>query len=396
MQYLAEAERIREKVIAHRRHFHMQPELSGKEFATAAYIKEKLEALGIETLSNVGAPLPGVVGLLRGNKLGKTVALRADIDALAVVEKNDVPYRSQIEGVMHACGHDAHAAILLGAAELLAGYREKLNGNVKLIFQPSEEKFPGGALPMIDAGVLDNPVVDAVFGLHMDPEYQAGEIAVSFGETLGSSDKLAIKIKGKSAHGASPHQGVDAIMVAGHVLVALQSMMARAKDTFSPAVLSFGVIKGGEQMNVVAEEVLLAGMARSLNRSMREELIKKTEQILKGVTEAFGASYELERDRSYDSLINDNAMVELVRETALSFIGTDHVKELEKPRLIVEDFAYYLQRVPGAFSFLGCGNREKGIVAPLHSSSFDLDESSLSIGVALQTAVAMNYLNKFS
>ena len=396
MQFLKLAESIRTKVIEYRRHFHMYPELSRKEFETAEYIAVKLESFGIEVKRGVGTPLPGVTGLLRGSGDGRTVALRADIDALAVPEKRDNPYCSRKPGIMHACGHDAHAAILLGAAELLSKHREELNGNVLFIFQPSEELLPGGALPMIQAGVLENPQVDAIFGLHMDPSYSAGQLGISYGETLGSSDKLTIKIIGKSAHGANPHQGVDAIVVAAHALVALQSMMSRAKDAFSPAILSFGVIKGGEQPNVIAEEVILSGMARSLNSQMREELIAKMHTILKGITEAFGAAYEFTREKSYDSLVNDNEMVEFVRETASTIIGPDSVKQLEQPRLIVEDFSYYLQRVPGAFSFLGCGNISKGITEPLHSSRFDLDEDALQIGVAIQTAIAVNYLKRFS
>lgn len=415
MEYIEEARTMKQELIQLRRHFHMYPEHSGKEFGTADYIANKLEALGIkiikrgarpqeivrevytpagsETIVKTGEPLPAVVALIEGKLPGKTVALRADMDALAVDEKNDLPYKSKNEGFMHACGHDAHMTILLGAAMLLQKKRDSMRGNVKLIFQPSEE-FVGGAEPMISDGVLKNPDVDAIFGLHMDPDYRTGEICVSYGETMASSDRLIIKVRGKSTHGAYPHQGSDALVMAGHVLVGLQAVMSRMKDPLESGVLSFGLIQGGEQPNSIAEEVTIRGILRTFNPEVREQAIANINRVLDGVTRAYNGSYEFTREKSYVSLINNRAMAEHLRQTAAGIIGIDNIKELAKPRSIVEDFAYYLQEVPGAFFFLGSGNPDKNSEYPLHSSQFDIDEDALETGVALMTAAAMGYLAK--
>ena len=393
MNYLAEARKLREKMIANRRHFHMYPELSGKETATAEFIAGKLQQLGLEVKIGVGSPMPGVVGILRGKNPGKTVALRADMDALGLEEQSNHSFRSKNDGVMHACGHDAHMAILLGAGELLAARRDELNGNVKLIFQPSEE-FGGGAVPMIDDGVLEDPIVDAIFGLHMDPSYPVGEVAVSYGETLAASDRLVIKIRGKSAHGATPHMGVDPIVIAAHAIIAMQTVVTRERDPLDAAVLSFGIIQGGHQQNVIADEVMLSGILRTFNPVVREEMIKNIQIVLDGIAASFKTTCEFTRNRSYDSLINHDQMVDFVKETAKSLLGENCVQKLPKPRLIVEDFAYYLQKKPGAFFFLGCGNTERGITQPLHSSLFDLDEESLVIGAAMQAALAAEFLQQ--
>ncbi len=394
MDYLAEARSIKTQLVELRRHFHRHPELSGQEFATADFIAERLTALGIRVTREVGAPLPGVVGLLEGCKPGKTVALRADMDALAIKEKSETVYKSQTEGVMHACGHDGHLAILLGAAELLAKNRDKLAGNVKFIFQPSEEIY-GGAVPMIEAGALDNPAVDAVFALHMDPSLNAGEIGLRYGETFASSDRLNIKVKGKSAHGATPHEAVDAILVAAHLVIALQAVISRQKDPLKPGVLSFGAIQGGAQQNVIAEEVLLRGILRTFSQEVREESIASIEKIVKGISQSFDAEGELIREKSYDSLINHDEYVDFVKEIVGSILPETNVKKVMQPRLIVEDFAYFLQQRPGALYFLGCGNPEQNSNQPLHSSTFDIDEESLVYGVALQTALAMSFSDRF-
>ncbi|HHW04057.1 MAG TPA: amidohydrolase [Thermoanaerobacterales bacterium] len=391
MDFLAEAREMQNKLTGLRRHFHQNPEVSGKEFETAKFIICKLKELGLEVIENVGKPLPGVIGILRGNNRGKTVALRADMDALAVREQNDVPYRSKFDGIMHACGHDAHMAILLGAAELLSKHKNELMGNVKFIFQPSEEIY-GGALPMIKDGALEN--VDAIFGLHVDPAYQVGEIGICYGETLAASDRIIFKVKGKSSHGADPHEGIDAIVIAAHIIVALQSLITRQKDPSAPAVLSFGIIQGGNQPNAIAEEVLVRGILRTLNPALREKLNVGIEKIVRGISESFDANCEFMREKSYDSLINDNEKVNFLKEVASEIIGSNNVKHLEKPRMIVEDFAYYLQRVPGAYFFLGCGNKKKGIIQPLHNSKFNIDEDSLQIGVALETALAIKILRQ--
>lgn len=391
MNYLDEAQSIKAKLVEWRRHFHMYPEASGREFNTAAYIADKLTSLGLEVATNVGCPLPGVVGLLKGGKPGRTVALRADMDALGIHEKNEIIYKSKNDGIMHACGHDAHMAILLGTAELLTKVKEELKGNVKFIFQPSEEIY-GGAMPMIEAGVLENPAVDAIFGLHMDPTFKTGEIGIRYGETLAASDRIIIKIKGKSAHGANPNESVDSMVVAAHLILALQAVISRQKDPLSPGVLSFGMIQGGQQQNIIPDEVLLKGILRTLNPEVRETCLANIERIVKGISQSFNANGEFIREKSYDSLINHNGYVEFIKETASSIFSSTAVKKLSQPRLIVEDFAYFLQRRPGAFYFLGCGQPNKNKTQPLHSSSFEIDEQSLVNGVALQTALAVDFL----
>jgi amidohydrolase len=371
----------------------MNPELSGLEFNTARKITEVLESLGIDVANNIGAPYPGVVGLLRGSQPGPTVALRADMDALKQQEKRESPYKSSIDGVMHGCGHDAHMAIQLGTAEIISKYRDKLKGNVKFIFQPSEE-INGGAVPMIGDGVLDNPSVDAIFGLHVDGAFKTGQTALSYGETMASSDRLIIHILGRSSHAAYPHEGVDAIVIAAHVLVALQSLISREKDAFHPAVLSFGVIEGGKQPNAICEDVLIRGILRTLNPDTRELLIKRVEETISYITKAFHGGYEFVREKSYDSLINHDHMVDFQKDICIKIIGEDNVRFLPRARMITEDFAYYLQKVPGAMLFLGTGNSLKNTELPLHNTSFDIDEDALAVGVAIQTALAWEYLMK--
>lgn len=391
MDYLEEAKAIKTNLVNWRRHFHMYPEVSGQEFETANYIADELRMLGLEVATQVASPLPGVVGLLRGKAPGKTVALRADMDALVIEEKNEVLYKSKREGVMHACGHDGHMAVLLGAAKLLADHKNEIKGNVKFIFQPSEER-DGGAVPMINAGVLENPPVDVVFGLHMDPTFKAGEIGVCYGETLAASDRINIKIKGKSAHGAIPNESVDAMFVAAHLILALQGVISRQKDPLSPGVLSFGLIQGGKQQNVISEEVLLQGILRTFNPQVREDCIKNIEHIVNILPQSFRASGEFIRIKSYDSLINHDKYVDFIKETAGQLFGAQCIKKLKQPRLIVEDFAYFLKQRPGAFYFLGCGTEGKDN-PPLHNSMFTINEESLVIGAALQAALATRFIN---
>lgn len=391
MDFLAAAQKLEPKLVEYRRHFHRHPELSGKETATAAYVAGQLRSMGFDVVEHVGDPLPGVVGLLRGKNPGKTVALRADMDALALDEKNEIAYKSQTAGVMHACGHDAHMAILLGAAQLLAQIREELCGNVKFIFQPSEEIY-GGALPMIHAGVLENPPVDAIFGLHVDPGFPAGTVGISYGETLASSDRLNITVKGRSSHGTSPHKSVDSIVVAAHLVLALQAVVSRQKDPLQPAVLSLGVIEGGKQHNAIAEEVRLKGILRTLNPEVRESSIENIETIVRGICQTFHADYEFIREKSYDSLINHDGCVDRVATAAAAVLSAAGVVKLNQPRLIVEDFAYYLQRTPGAYYFLGTGTAGPECSFPLHSSTFNIDEHALVFGAAVQAVLAADFL----
>lgn len=394
MNFIEEAAALQDTLLKYRRYFHQYPEVSRQEFNTAGKIVEILSGLGLEVQSQVAHPLPGVVALLRGGHPGPTVALRADMDALSQTEARDCPYRSRNPGAQHGCGHDAHMAIQLGAARLLAAHQPELRGNVKFIFQPSEEIY-GGAEPMIQAGVLENPQVDAIFALHVDSGFKTGEIALSYGETMASSDRLIIRVKGKSAHGAYPHEGNDAIVTAAHLIVALQSLISRCKDTFQPAVLSFGYLEGGRMPNSISDDVLIRGILRTLNPTTREFLIQRIQQVVEGIGAGFNSECVFERQKSYDSLINDNGLVDFQKSTAARLFGEDKIRFLPHARMIVEDFAFFAQAVPGAMCFLGTGNPAKDTEYPLHSTNFDIDEEALSIGTALQAALAWDYLQNF-
>ncbi|MGB8454382.1 MAG: amidohydrolase [Anaerocolumna sp.] len=388
-----EASVILDKAIEIRRDFHMHPEPSQSEKRTADIVAKHLETLGMEVRRDYAGELPSVVGFLKGGYPGKTVALRADMDALRFQEKNKVPYCSTVDGIMHACGHDCHTAMLICAAEILANHREELHGNVKFIFEPAEEDI-GGAKFMVLNGVLKDPKVDAIFGLHVENMYPIGNICISYGEMQAASDRLVIQIKGKSAHGAHPHKGIDAILIASHFLVAVQTMMAREKDTFQHAVITFGQIHGGTARNIVCDNVTLNGICRTLNPEMRDFLNQRIEGLLKGITEAFGGSYELERQRSFPALYCTSELTDFVASCAQELIGKDHIEEMPHAVLGCESFAYYTQKVPGAYFWLGSGNPEQGITAPLHTEYFDIDERCMITGIAMHTAMAFQYLNQ--
>ncbi len=392
IDFKREAEQIAERAIMFRRDFHMHPEPSRQEFRTSEIVAKHLESLGMEVFRNFAGKLPSVVGLLRGGKPGPTVALRADMDALRFQEKGSCSYQSVVDGVMHACGHDCHTASLMGAAELLANHREELRGNVKFIFEPAEEDI-GGARFMVENGVLKNPDVSAIFGLHVENKYPAGSICVCHGEMQAASDRLIIKIKGKSAHGAHPHLGIDAIVIAAQFLVALQSMMAREKDTFQHAIITFGQIQGGTARNIVCDEVTLNGICRTLNDDTREFLNRRIEELLTGITTAFGGSFELDRQRSFPALYCDPALTDFVITCAGDLIGRDKIEEMPHAVLGCESFSYYVQEVPGAYYWLGSGNPEKGITAPLHTDAFDIDEQCMYTAIALHAAIAYRYLS---
>lgn len=391
--FTQEADSIFEDIVAIRRDIHRHPEPSRHEFRTANLVAERLEALGLEVRRDYAGALPSVVGLLRGGQEGATVALRADMDALHITELTDVPYRSETPGVMHACGHDIHTAALVGAAVLLSRHRQELKGNVKFIFEPAEEEI-GGAQLMIPAGVLESPHVDAVFGVHVDNAHPVGSIAVCSGEMMAASDRLNVTIKGRSAHGAYPHLGVDAMLIAAHFLTEVQTMLSREKDTFERAVITFGQIDGGTARNIICDEVRLLGICRTFNPTIREFLNRRVEELLKGICCTFGGSYELERQKSHPALICDSAMTNLVKETADCLLGSEHVIQLTHGSMGCESFAYFAEKRPAAFYRIGTGNPEKGINEPLHSAYFNVDEAALKTAVAMHAAVACNYLEQ--
>lgn len=374
-----------------RRDFHRYPELGMAEYRTRDKIIAYLTEMGIPFEKDIANT--AVVGLIKGAKEGKTVALRADMDALPITELNDVDYKSVYEGKMHACGHDAHTTILLGAAKMLNEQKDQIQGNIKLFFQPAEETV-GGAKPMIEEGVMENPHVEAVFGLHVAPDIPTGEIAVKYGQMNASSDTILITIKGENAHGAYPHRGTDAIVSAAHVISALQTIVSRNVDPQEAAVISIGVIQGGTQKNIVAKEVRMTGTVRTLNTNVREQVLKRIEEVIENVTRSMGGEYHFEVGTDgYVALINDDSMVNIVEGNGRELLGADKVVRMAKASMGVEDFAYFAATAPSAFYRLGCRNEEKGIVHGIHTGNFDVDEECLPIGVLMQVKNVLTFLN---
>jgi amidohydrolase len=375
-----------DEVVAIRRHFHRNPELSFKEVETASFICSKLDEYGISYQDKVAKT--GIVAIIKGNAEGKTVALRADMDALPILELNDTIYRSENEGVMHACGHDAHMACLLGAAKILNELRKDFSGTVKLIFQPSEESYPGGAKVMIEEGVLENPTPEVIIGQHVFPELQAGKIGMRAGRYMASTDEVFLTVKGKGGHAAIPDQVIDPVLIASHIVVALQQIASRKSKPVMPTMLSFGRISGEGKTNIIPDEVKLEGIIRTFDEAWRAEIKKQIEKIACGIAESMGGSCEIFIDQGYPAVINDEALTQRSRANAIDYLGADGVEELEM-RMTAEDFSYYARVVPGCFFRLGTRNEEKGIVSNLHSASFDIDESSLETGMGIMAWLAI-------
>lgn len=369
-----------------RRDLHQHPELGLEEHRTSAKVRERLDELGLEHVDGLGGT--GVMGLVPGQNPGRAVALRADLDALPMADGKDVPYRSTIPGRMHACGHDVHTTILLGAARLLAGRRQELRGLVKLLFQPAEETV-GGARLLIEAGVLENPKVEAIFGLHVDAGIPLGGVGVRYGQRNASSDDLAITVHGRSSHGAYPASGVDAILVAAHIVTALQSVVSRNVDAREAAVITLGTISGGTQRNIVANKVELVGTVRCLNQETRQLVLRRARELAEGIASGLGATAEVKIDPSFDPVVNHDGMVDLVRANAERLLGPEKVTVVPRPNMGVEDFGFYLSHVPGAFYSLGVRNEAAGIVHPVHHELFDVDERCLALGAALQAENAL-------
>ncbi len=387
---LASARELLPWLIEVRRDFHRHPELGLEEYRTAERVQAILDQLGIEHVNGIGGT--GVVGTIPGRPGGAAVALRADLDALPIQDAKDVPYRSQVPGKMHACGHDVHTTVLLGAARLLKRLDGELPGTVKLLFQPAEETV-GGAQLLIEAGALDDPPVAGVFGLHVEPDVEVGSIEVRYGQRNASSDDVSVTIHGRSGHGAYPASAVDAIVVAAEVVSALQTVVSRNVDGRDAAVISFGTIEGGVAHNVIANRVQLDGTVRALNQETRELVLGRIREVAEGVAAALGARAEVRIEPSYPPLVNNDAMVDLVRANAEHLVGEEQVQVKPKPNMGVEDFAYYLEKVPGAFFSLGVRNESRGIVNTIHHELFDVDESCMPLGVAVQVLNALGVLN---
>ncbi len=388
---LAAAREILPWLIEIRRDLHRHPELGLEEHRTSARVQAILDELGIEHLGGVGGT--GVLGIIPGRSGDRAVALRADLDGLPIQDAKDVPYRSRVPGKMHACGHDVHTTVLLGAARILAGLEGELPGTVRLLFQPAEETV-GGAQLLIEAGALDDPPVAAVFGLHVEPDLDAGRIEVRYGQRNASSDSLVLTIHGRSGHGAYPADTVDAIVVAAQVISALQTVVSRNVDARDAAVVSFGTIRGGTIGNVVANRVELTGTVRCLDQAIRERVLRRVEETAEGVAAALSGRAEVEIEPSYPPLVNDDEMVDLVRDNAVRLVGEGNVLVKPRPNMGVEDFSYYLRRVPGAFFSLGVRNEARGIVHTVHHELFDVDEDCMALGVAVQVLNALSALER--
>jgi amidohydrolase len=389
------AEALRPQLIAQRRDFHMHPELSNREERTARVVAERLKALGFDEVKT-GVARHGVVAVLRGGRPGGVVAVRADMDALPIQETNDVPYKSQTPGVKHACGHDVHTTVGLGVAEVLSRMRAEISGTIKFIFQPAEEGAPageeGGATLMIKEGALENPRPQAIFGLHTEPNVQAGQIGYHVGPAMASSDTFNITIRGKGAHGAQPQMGIDAVVVAAECVLALQHIRSRRIDPLEPLVITVGTIQGGSRFNVIANEVKLTGTMRTHNDRVRERAIELMRETLTHVTAAYGATFELNFEGANPVTYNEPALVEEMLPTIRRVVGAENAFAL-KPFMPAEDFSYFQKVVPGFYFFLGVGNRARGITAGWHTPDFDVDEESLVVGVKVMSNVLLDYLD---
>ena len=363
-----------------RRHLHAHPELSYQEFETSKFVQGKLTEFGIPF--EVKATT-GVVGLIKGkNPSSRIIALRADMDALPIKEENDIPYKSKNEGVMHACGHDVHTACLLGAAKILAELKDEWEGTVKLIFQPGEEKNPGGASLMIKDGVLENPKPQAILALHVNTILEVGQLSFRGGKVMASADEIYITVKGKGGHAASPHLTVDPILISSHLVIALQQLVSRNNNPFNPSVLSITSFNGGNTTNVIPNEVKLMGTFRAMDEEWRfkaHELIRK---ITTDLVTSMGGTVDLHIDVGYPCVMNNEKVNANARKKAEEYMGAENISETEL-RMGAEDFGYYAQQIPACFYRLGTMNKAKGITAGVHTPVFNIDESAIETGMGM-------------
>ena len=389
-----EIDEILPGLIADRRYLHENPELGCEEFKTSAFVIDRLKALGVEDI-RTGINVTGVTGLIRGTAVGqdRVVLVRADMDALPIHEENDVDYRSQTDGVMHACGHDAHTAILLGLARILMGRRDEFAGIVKLLFQPSEEKGPGGARMMIEEGVLEDPRVDACFALHMAQDEPLGTIVVKAGALLAASDRFSIDIQGKGGHAAHPNMTVDPVVVGAQIISALQAIVSRNVDPIEPAVITVGSLHAGHAANVIPDTAQILGTVRTLNPDVQALIVTRIEEIANGVSEAMGARATFEYTYGVPATINDPGAVEIIRGAAREVVGEDRLIT-PAPSMGGEDFSFFLQNRPGAMFMVGSNNPEKGLIWGHHHPRFDIDEESLAVGLETMVVTVVKYLEQ--
>ena len=392
MNFKNEAISIKEELIGIRRRLHENPELGMEEFETSKLIKEFLKN---EKIQYIEVSKTGVCGIIKGSKEGKekTIALRGDIDGLPILDKKSCDYSSKISGRMHACGHDAHTTILLGAAKLLNKNKHLFSGNVKLLFEPAEETV-GGARFMVEEGVLENPHVDCICGLHVEETLECGTIMLKNGVVNAASNPFTIKIKGSGGHGAYPHTTIDPIVIASHIVLALQTIVSREINTLNPAVITIGSIHSGTAQNIIPEEAVISGVIRTMSKEDRSFACKRLKEIVDGICISSRAKAEIDIEESYPNLYNDDFMVDLFKKSAVKILEKENVLEQKYPKMGVESFAYFANERPSVFYFLGSGNKEKNIIYPAHSSLFDIDEECLHLGVAMQCQLVYDYLTR--
>jgi hippurate hydrolase len=367
-----------------RHHLHAHPELSYQEFETSKFVQTRLAGYNIPF--EVKATT-GVVGIIEGkNPQSRVVALRADMDALPILEENEVPYKSTKPGVMHACGHDVHTTCLLGAAKILSQTKDEWEGTVKLVFQPGEEKNPGGASLLIKEGVLENPKPQGIFALHVNPQLEVGKLSFREGKVMASADEIYISIKSKGGHAAAPHLTADTILIASHLIIALQQVISRNRDPFSPSVLSITSFQGGHTTNVIPSEVKLMGTFRAMDEAWRFKAHDIIRKVATELVHSMGAEIDLHIDVGYPTVYNHEQLNAMAKGVAQQYMGTACVEETEK-RMGAEDFGYYSQQIPGCFFRLGTANKQKGITSGVHTPKFNIDEEAIEIGIGIMATL---------
>jgi amidohydrolase len=384
------ADALVQELTALRRELHKHPELSNHEGRTSAILRERLETMGLEL--RTGLAVTGMAGLLRGSAPGRTVALRADMDGLPIQEKKQSPYRSEVPGVMHACGHDFHMTAVAGAAKVLSAFQDQIRGNVKFIFQPSEEKV-SGAKRMIQADVLKNPDVSSIIGFHAFPLLPTGMVGIKYGVMMASANRFSIHLYGRPGHAAKPHLSVDTISIAAMVIQAIHFIVSSRIDPLHPAVVSVGMIRGGSTENVVCDHVELRGSIRATSNPVRDLIIEKIEKKVRGISEAMDGQYRFTVEEGSPPLDNHTEMTRLVETSAQEILGADRVQRLSEPSMGGEDFSCYIEEVPGTYFRIGTGNPAKDTCHYLHSDLFDVDEAALPEAVKVLCWSAIRYLN---